>query len=83
MRKLLLCAILLMPLTSCVSRSAPRPVSTCKVPPMPVQPVITPLGCDEYVCLSVEDAVAISKWANGVLEVELALAGCPQVERVP
>lgn len=86
MRKLLLSLLLLLPLTSCANSlpepASPQPVS-CKVPILIPLPPVEVAECGENICLTVDGAVAVSRYLADVKEVESALARCPYVERVP
>lgn len=65
-----------------------NPVRPCPVPAAPADPDIEPFDCDldgdgedETVCLTIEDTIELSNWIEGMIEVELSLAGCNLVER--
>ena len=84
MRRLILCAAVLMPLLSCgaLSPEPTTPPSTdrCTVIDAGPPPDLHPTSCQpEEVCLSVDDTTALAKWIVRVKEERQALAGCPMV----
>lgn len=81
MRKLLLLAlILVVSLTSCVTRTVPAKQVTCHIPPAPPKPELHPEVCGELVCLPIPEVVALADYARLNDEREWAIKGCPAVE---
>jgi hypothetical protein len=82
MRKLMLCAALLMPLTSCGALSTVlTPPESCRVPVLPPAPALNPQACGELVCITVDEAKALAKWGQAAKELNHALSLCPEVVR--
>ena len=82
MKKLLLCMTLTL-LPSC-SKTPPvvRPVDPCLIGAKPPELVLDPKKCEagDYVCLTVEEVVAISKYIVLTEERNLDLDRCPYVK---
>lgn len=84
MRKLLLCATLTTLLASCGSSyPVSAPADPCRVPPFPAPLVVTPHGCGHDVCWSLEDTLALTRWAAAVEEYWRGVSRCPLVVEVP
>lgn len=84
MRKLLLCTLLLMPL-SCFGKSDTIPTRPlpCQIPALYPEPeMLSAADCGGKVCLSIDDAKEVATYIERTHETRLALAGCPLVTLV-
>lgn len=84
MRKLLLCTLLLMPL-SCFGKSGTIPTRPlpCQIPALSPEPeMLSAATCGDKVCISIADAKEVAAYIDRTHETRLALAGCPLVTLV-
>jgi hypothetical protein len=85
MRKLLLCAALMMPL-GCSGKlpapTTPKSIEKCDVLRLVPPPPIAAADCGNLVCFPVDDVVALALWIADVEETRIGLEGCPYVAPV-
>lgn len=78
-----LCLLLAIGAQACATRVAkPTTPVACKVPAIPEPPEVMAAPCGDFVCLTIEDTVALAKWIARVTEVKASLSGCTLVETV-
>ncbi len=66
-------------LTSCgTNYPVIAPTEPCRVPPVPTLDV-SPVGCGESVCYSVEDQLELVIWEQAMWEYTRAVTMCPHV----
>lgn len=71
----------MMPFGSCGSSyPVAEPVEPCRVSAFPAPLEMTPEGCGERVCYSIEDTIAWLKWEQAVDEFWRDVTRCPYVD---
>lgn len=81
MRKLILCAMLMALPSCCGTFSAADPVTPCRVAASPGVVEIPVQSCGEHVCLTVENAVALTRYIAALKTVDRSLEGCHLIAR--
>lgn len=81
MKKLLLFVLLATPLgcSRTPSPATPKSTSYCLIPKTTPPPRISTGDCDDKVCMSMEDAVALARWIHQIKELQVALSECSLV----